>query len=112
MVRSVAGGGGHFIDFVGLFEQWYLPFGLMYELSVNLGADRHFDQIVIHIANDTRGRPKFHPLAREDVAPNDPVQHDIRHRHAAGQDAAQFATKSRRVVCSCILLLLLLQRLR
>ena len=46
-----------FVDSIrGLLEERHLAFRLMYEFAVDLGADRHLDEIVIHIANDARRR--------------------------------------------------------
>jgi len=41
------------------------------QLAVDLGADRHLDQIVIHIADDARRRTENYAFVGENVALDD-----------------------------------------
>ena len=71
------------IDASRLFEQGYLTFRLVHQFTVNFGANRHFDQIVIHITDDSCCRPEFHALSRIYIAAHNTMQDDIRNRHSA-----------------------------
>ncbi len=58
-----------------------LSFGLMDKLTVDFCADRHFDQVVVYIADDSCSGSKLHPLSGDNIATNNAVQNDIRGGH-------------------------------
>src|SRR6056297_622147 len=68
----------------------------MDQLAVDLGADGHLDQIVIHITDDPRRGPEFHPFAGSEVAAHRALQHHVGHGHVA-LDGAVLADAERRV---------------
>src|SRR6185295_17941298 len=63
---------------------------LMDQLAVDLGADRHLDQLVLYVTNDPSLRPEFDALCSPNVAFDGAVQHDMRH-HDRAFDAATLA---------------------
>ena len=71
----------------------------MNKLAVDFRADRHLDQVVIHITYDSGSRPQFNALIREHVATDDAVEDNIRYRDAAFNNRI-FTDAQRRIAVS------------
>src|SRR5208282_1491624 len=74
------------------FARYGARIGLVQQFSVDLGADRGFDDRVVDIAEHTRFRAQLDALGRFDVALDDAVEHDAGN-HDRALDAAVLADR-------------------
>src|SRR5690606_26222448 len=73
------------------------PLALVDQLTIDLGADGHLDQLVLDIPYDSGPWAEFDPLGCLDVAVDGAVQPHVRSRHGA-LDAAALADGQRAAV--------------
>ena len=78
---------GALVDTIGRFHP-------VYQLTVNLGSHRRFNDAVVHIAQNPRLGAKFNPIAGFDVALDDAVENDAGRNHRTF-DAALLAHRQK-----------------
>ena len=67
----------------------------MYQVAVDFGPHRHFDEFVVHITVNPRMTGQFHALAGMYISVHRAIQVDMRHTHLAF-NAAMFAQAQNR----------------